>query len=130
MLLLTPHIPRNSTQALLSEDVRKATCTAQTNVKVLFMMREDFVLMLGDMQDLLDGKVKEEEKLLGAEGGTTSGLNLTMDDLEVGRTLGIGAFGRVKLVKVKTDPNSPTYALKCQSKKAIVENGLQDHVMN
>ncbi|GMH66494.1 hypothetical protein TL16_g04447, partial [Triparma laevis f. inornata] len=53
-----------------------------------------------------------------------------MSDLDVGRTLGIGAFGRVKLVKVKTDPESPTFALKCQSKRAIVENGLQDHVMN
>jgi hypothetical protein len=117
-------------KALLSEDLRKATCTASTTVKTLFMMREDFVLMLGDMQDLLDGKVKEEEKLIGAENAGTGTLQLALEDLDIGRTLGIGAFGRVKLVKVKSDPTGPTYALKCQSKKAIVENGLQDHVMN
>ncbi|GMH51816.1 hypothetical protein TrRE_jg4284 [Triparma retinervis] len=117
-------------KALLSEDVRQATCVAQKDVKVLFMMREDFVLMLGDMQDLLDGKVKEAEILPGQEAMGSSNVSLELSDLDMGRTLGIGAFGRVKLVKVKTDPNSPTFALKCQSKKAIVENGLQDHVMN
>lgn len=117
-------------KALLSEDVRQATCVAQNEVKVLFMMRDDFVLMLGDMQDLLDGKSTEQESLTSQEITKSAQLSVTLDDLEIGRTLGIGAFGRVKLVKVKTDPSSPTYALKCQAKKAIVENGLQDHVMN
>jgi len=43
-------------KALISEDVRQATCIASSDVKCLFLMREDFVLMLGDLQDLLDGK--------------------------------------------------------------------------
>ena len=96
------------------------------------MVREDFVLMLGDMQDLLDGKTAEkdeQQERAGASTGSTI-VQFKLSDLDIGRTLGIGAFGRVKLVKVKTDPESPTFALKCQSKKAIVENGLQDHVMN
>jgi len=117
-------------KALLSEDVRKATCVASYEVKVLFMMREDFVLMLGDMQDLLDGKSTEDAPLPGQESGTSEKVQLTLEELDIKRTLGIGAFGRVKLVKVKADPNGQTFALKCQSKKAIVENGLQEHVMN
>ena len=117
-------------KALLSEDVRKATCVASCEVKVLFMMREDFVLMLGDMQDLLDGKSTEDAPLPGQESGTSEKVQLTLEELDIKRTLGIGAFGRVKLVKVKADPNGQTFALKCQSKKAIVENGLQEHVMN
>jgi len=48
-------------RALLSEDVRQATCTAASNVECLFLMREDFVMMLGDLQDLLDGNVMNEK---------------------------------------------------------------------
>jgi cGMP-dependent protein kinase len=52
-------------------------------------------------------------------------------------TLGVGAFGQVKLVKLrpsaggKVGPSDPkTYALKCLSKKAIVNSPLQDYVIN
>jgi cGMP-dependent protein kinase len=54
-------------RALLSEDVRQATCTAASDVECMFLMREDFVMMLGDLQDLLDGseankKIQAQEK--------------------------------------------------------------------
>ena len=49
-------------KALLSEDVRQATCIASSDVKCLFLMREDFVLMLGDLQDLLDGNERKLEE--------------------------------------------------------------------
>lgn len=50
-------------------------------------------------------------------------------------TLGVGAFGKVKLVKPKIqnetcDGEVRTYALKTLSKNYIVENGLQEHVIN
>ena len=48
-------------KALLSEDVRNATCVASTDVKCLYLMRENFVLILGDLQDLIDGKSVEDE---------------------------------------------------------------------
>ncbi|EED92539.1 predicted protein, partial [Thalassiosira pseudonana CCMP1335] len=41
-------------KALMSSDVRTATCIASSDVKCMLLMREDFVLMLGDMKDLLD----------------------------------------------------------------------------
>jgi CRP-like cAMP-binding protein len=41
-------------KALLSSDVRTATCVASSDVKCMLLMREDFVLMLGDLKDLLD----------------------------------------------------------------------------
>ena len=59
-----------------------------------------------------------------------------MDDLDIKRTLGVGAFGRVKLVKVKAkgqgdnSNGAKTFALKCLSKHSVVENGLQEHVLN
>jgi serine/threonine protein kinase len=62
---------------------------------------------------------------------------LELKDLEFMSTLGVGAFGRVRLVKLKPSaggkvgPSDPkTYALKCLSKKAIVDSSLQDHVIN
>ena len=54
-----------------------------------------------------------------------------LTDLEMKQTLGVGAFGRVKLVTAKgKDGKTKAYALKCLAKTGIVENGLQDHVLN
>lgn len=64
-------------RALLNEDVRQATCIATSGVECLFLMREDFNLMLGDLQDLLDGTVKKEE------GETIAELKETSLDKEV-----------------------------------------------
>lgn len=41
--------------ALLSSDVRTASCIAKTGVKCHILMRNDFNLLLGDLQSLLDG---------------------------------------------------------------------------
>ena len=41
--------------ALLSSDVRTASCIAKTEVKCHILMRNDFNLLLGDLQSLLDG---------------------------------------------------------------------------
>ena len=135
-------------KALMSEDVRQATCIASTDVKCLTLMREDFVRMLGNLQDLLNG-VDTRPSTAAKKGDSaddtaadkpeeeeTSASKYELSDLDIGRTLGVGAFGRVKLVKVKPDkipkngdPNQ-TYALKCLSKRGIVDSGLQDHVVN
>jgi cGMP-dependent protein kinase len=48
-------------RALLTEDVRQATCIAKEDVTCLFLMRQDFNLMLGDLQELLDKNVKQKE---------------------------------------------------------------------
>lgn len=124
-------------KALLSEDVRQATCIASSEVKCLFLMREDFVLMLGDLQDLLDGNERSKEEMVEdvkQEINDDEQLQYELSDLDIQKTLGIGAFGRIKLVKVKPKSTSnekiQTYALKCLSKRSIVENGLQEHVLN
>lgn len=140
-------------KALFSEDVRQATCIASSDVHCLSLMRDDFVLMLGDLQDLLDGTAKEqtaddnkyasetsekETRSDGESGAKDSGQAVQFDinDLVIKTTLGVGAFGRVKLVKMQKekggnkDKEGKTYALKCLSKRSIVENGLQEHVLN
>lgn len=50
--------------ALLSNDVRTASCVAKTDVKCHILMRNDFNLLLGDLQSLMDGgdyRRREEE---------------------------------------------------------------------
>lgn len=130
-------------KALLSEDVRQATCIASTDAKCLTLMREDFVQMLGNLQDLLTASDKRltiapvtMDKVAKTPQETPITTKFELNDFEIRSTLGVGAFGRVKLVKVKpgqvpmnSNPNQ-TYALKCLSKRAIVDNGLQDHVVN
>ena len=130
-------------KALLSDDVRQATCIATTDLRCLTLMREDFVMMLGSLQDLLDSKEKapndEPKDIIDKptkEEGKKEVTCFSMSDFNVKKTLGIGAFGRVKLVRINSKKkelkamNGCTYALKCLAKKAIVENGLQDHVLN
>ena len=128
-------------KALMSEDVRQATCIASTDAKCLTLMREDFVRMLGNLQDLLNGVDTRPSTAkmvadVDEQPEETNNAKFELEDLDIQRTLGIGAFGRVKLVKVKPEkipkngnPNQ-TYALKCLSKRGIVDNGLQEHVIN
>jgi len=52
----------------------------------------------------------------------------TLSDLCIKRTLGVGAFGRVKLVKHKQ--SGLNYALKCLSKKDLVENKFEENIIN
>lgn len=132
-------------KALMTEDVRQATCIASTDAKCLSLVREDFVRMLGSLQDLLSGTAVRPSTAKQQVAEPAGGLPLDgaqqqhsfeLADLDIKRTLGIGAFGRVKLVKVKPDripPNgdpNQTYALKCLSKAGVVDNGLQEHVVN
>ena len=51
-----------------------------------------------------------------------------LSDLDILRTLGEGAFGRVRLVKHKE--TDVMYALKYLAKKNIVDNASQEHVSN
>lgn len=136
-------------KALLAEDKRQASCVAETVVQCLTLGRDDFVMMLGNLSDLLAGKSNnglvsetscEVAENIFVKAGQKTPLcaesehsnhhteSFSFENLKVVRTLGSGAFGRVKLVKSLAD--SRTFALKCQSKKAIVENGLQEHVMS
>lgn len=120
-------------RALLSDDTRQATCTARGDVRALYLNREDFSRMLGSFEDLMvEGGKSSRAQKLEEEGGAavTHGhfVDMQLDDLEALRVLGCGAFGVVKLVRHKA--TGAAYALKCQSKAAIVANNLVEHVLN
>jgi CRP-like cAMP-binding protein len=125
--------------AILKEDVRQASCVAESDCICLTLGREDFNDLLGSFEDLLKD-AKNQSKEPKADAGAVSLENskstgdsrdIKLEQLNIRATLGCGAFGRVKLASHTMDGCEPEYfALKCQSKKAIVDSGLQDHVLN
>lgn len=125
-------------KALLREDVRQASCIAETRVVCLTLGREDFIDMMGSLDEMMSGNSAADKNTAAAATATALSnanadegsflLDIQLEDLEVKATLGCGAFGRVKLCRLpKTDQY---FALKCQAKRSIVESGLQEHVLN
>lgn len=126
-------------KALLKEDVRSASCVAESKVTCLTLGRDDFIDMMGTFEDLMNKDKNKSEALSSAQivnskddilnsGPVKFALEISLSDLEVKSTLGCGAFGRVKLCKLQK--KDTFYALKCQAKRSIVESGLQEHVLN
>jgi len=119
-------------KALLKEDVRQASCIAETRTVCLTLGREDFTDMLGSFDEIVSKDKNAVVEAAPASIETTDPgqfiLQIGLSDLEIKTTLGCGAFGRVKLCKhIEKDQY---YALKCQSKHAITDSGLQEHVLN
>ena len=48
-------------KALMSDDIRTATCIAASKVKCLVLVREDFVRMLGNLKEILDTYEEKKE---------------------------------------------------------------------
>ena len=88
--------------------------------------------MMGTIEDIMSkDKPSEETTVQAADINSTNAdfkLNISLSDLEIKATLGCGAFGRVKLCRYPA--RDQFFALKCQSKRAIVDSGLQEHVLN
>jgi serine/threonine protein kinase len=115
-------------KALLKEDKRAATIVTKTPVTLLALGREDFVGMLGNVSELGGTADAEDPMFARAETEAVTSDAISGDNLTVIRTLGCGAFGRVKLAEHKS--TGECYALKCQTKSAIIDNCLQDHILN
>eukprot|EP01038_Epipyxis_sp_PR26KG_P004633 gene4633-6512_t len=119
-------------KALLKEDVRQASCIAESKVLVLTLGRDDFIDMMGSVEEMISNEkqappmspLAPEEKNDSLDGWA----DVTLSDMIVQATLGCGAFGRVKLCKLAK--KDQFFALKCQAKRSIVESGLQEHVLN
>ena len=123
--------------ALLSTLVRTASCVANTDVICHILMRDDFNLLLGDLQSLMnvaDYRTREYEPSQPKSDLTLSP-QVNLSDLDLLQTLGIGAFGRVRLAKLKhpvpgIKNHDGCFALKCISKQCLQENGLDSHIQN
>lgn len=90
------------------------------------MTRGDFTRVLGNLQDLLEGKGRRKNRLSSV--GAIRKFNYKLSELDTYKVLGQGAFGKVKLVKAKD--NDKYFALKAQGKKFIMDNGQKTYILN
>ncbi|XP_042901923.1 cGMP-dependent protein kinase 1-like [Parasteatoda tepidariorum] len=121
-------------RALLNEDKRTANVVAaHPGVECLALNRESFKELIGDLRELQDKQYEYDDQSFKPSQPPEEEKNefedLTLEDLEVVTTLGIGGFGRVDLVQYKNNP-SQTFALKCLKKEQIVSMEQQHHVIN
>jgi serine/threonine protein kinase len=91
------------------------------------MIREDFNQMMGNLKDLLRGKL-EQQHAMRVSTIVKQSVTYKLEDLTILNILGEGAFGKVKLVKSKT--TGECYALKAQGKQFVIENDQQTYVLN
>jgi CRP-like cAMP-binding protein len=122
-------------KALLADDVRQATCISVGKVICLSLSRDDFIAMIGNWQDItkdidpsLTHAVKKANKIRQSVYDSQYHISLHLDDIEQLNTLGVGAFGKVKLARHKS--TAQLYALKKQSKAFIVSQNMQDMILN
>ena len=130
--------------AILNDEPRKATITADGPLRCLVLSRLDFHRILGNLTHLL---ARTEP---GASGDTSAdrmagtvakfddsleadfeGLDLVQDDFDVGGVLGKGSFGLVSHIRAKKGKRPGTYyAMKEMSKAALIEMDQVSHIMN
>ncbi|KAF5282826.1 hypothetical protein FQR65_LT02824 [Abscondita terminalis] len=114
--------------ALLNDDVRKATVTANApGVECYTLTRPEFVQHLGNIEDIQNAIITTERK------STQTSINpyqdIQLKDLIVLTTLGIGGFGRVELVRHK-NKKELVFALKCLKKAEMTAEDQKQHVKN
>ena len=138
-------------RALLKSDKRAANVIATSSVQCLALGRDDFVRLLGPLQDLMKRTIDEREareRLLvsrrastataatGGGGGGGGGsrevgtgreavgdLSINFEELDPIATLGTGTFGRVRMVVHQ--PTGKVYALKSLMKAHVVATKQQ-----
>ncbi|XP_020614640.1 cGMP-dependent protein kinase 1-like isoform X2 [Orbicella faveolata] len=122
-------------KALKGEDLRTANCiAAKGGVHCLVLDREAFEAYIGSLEDMKTDKYSDKER--GVEPQIASRTkaeidefaSVTLKDISIVKTLGVGGFGRVELIQLANDKR--TFALKTLKKHHIVETRQQDHIMS
>ncbi|KAL7512474.1 hypothetical protein ACHAXN_009446 [Cyclotella atomus] len=111
-------------KALLSDDVRAATCKAASPLTCYVLSRNDFNRVMGSLKDVFDQNAPERNTEISKTIARKNKVRYQLGDLNLLGVLGQGAFGKVRLAKAKS--TGKYYALKIQRKDAIVENNQQD----
>lgn len=125
-------------RALLHDIARTATVTTVERTRLLVVNRHAFCVVLGPLKDIM---TRQEAKYEGGEVAEVQekpvqkfkGINLEEikhSDLESICILGSGAFGEVRLVKIKNSPDLVSFALKKIKKTKVRASGQIVHIHN
>jgi len=112
-------------RSLLTDEPTSATVRAVSDETVCYKVSAvDFVAQLGSLQAVTDAFKAE---IARRDAASAAAANVDISSLEHMRTLGVGSFGRVKLVR---DPSTgAAYALKILSKRGAVKQQQVAHVL-
>ena len=108
-------------RALIENKPRAATVQAVTKGRVYVIGKEAFEEHLGSLSDLMQIHTKEVER-------KQMNKLIKFTDLTALRTIGVGSFGRVRLVYHKQ--SNGVFALKSLSKRLIVQYKQEAHLRN
>ncbi|XP_061491345.1 cGMP-dependent protein kinase 1 isoform X3 [Rhineura floridana] len=114
-------------KALQGEDVRTANVIAAEAVTCLVIDRDSFKHLIGGLDDVSNKAYEDAEAKAKYEAEAAFFANLKLSDFNIIDTLGVGGFGRVELVQLKTD-ESKTFAMKILKKRHIVDTRQQEHI--
>ncbi|XP_012273063.1 cGMP-dependent protein kinase 1 isoform X2 [Orussus abietinus] len=102
-------------------------------VECLTLDGASFLNYLGGLEEIRNkdwmAEYEKQKRSLTPKRWTNAYANLVLSDLETIGTLGVGGFGRVELVTLKSDPEK-SFALKKLKKKVMVDQQQQEHVLN
>lgn len=111
--------------ALLKDDFRRATVIADApGAECLTLTRKEFIDHFGEVDEFVNLKMEYlyTEKVMEFT-------ELELDDFETLRTLGVGGFGSVMIIRHKFYRDQ-VFALKCMRKMEIIAKSQQDQVYN
>ncbi|XP_043938901.1 cGMP-dependent protein kinase 1-like [Protopterus annectens] len=116
-------------KALQGEDVRMANVVAAEAVTCLVVDRESFKQLLSRVEDISNRVYDSIESKTKFSDEVDFFANLSLDDFRVLTTLGVGGFGRVELVQLRTD-EMKSFAMKVMRKKHIINTHQERHVLS
>uniref|UniRef100_A0AAR2LRK1 cGMP-dependent protein kinase n=1 Tax=Pygocentrus nattereri TaxID=42514 RepID=A0AAR2LRK1_PYGNA len=114
-------------KALQGEDIRTANVIAAETVTCLVIDRDSYKHLIGGLEDVSSKGSEDAEAKAKYEAENAFFFNLHLSDFNIIDTLGVGGFGRVELVQLKSDEYK-TFAMKILKKRHIVDTRQQEHI--
>lgn len=114
-------------KALQGEDIRTANVIAAEAVTCLVIDRDSFKHLIGGLEDVSNKGYEDAGAKAKYEAENAFFSNLKLVDFNIIDTLGVGGFGRVELVQLKSD-EVKTFAMKILKKRHIVDTRQQEHI--
>ncbi|XP_036428097.1 cGMP-dependent protein kinase 1 isoform X2 [Colossoma macropomum] len=114
-------------KALQGEDIRTANVIAADAVTCLVIDRDSFKHLIGGLDDVSNKGYEDAGAKAKYEAENAFFSNLKLVDFNIIDTLGVGGFGRVELVQLKSE-ETKTFAMKILKKRHIVDTRQQEHI--
>ncbi|XP_031417362.1 cGMP-dependent protein kinase 1 isoform X3 [Clupea harengus] len=114
-------------KALQGEDIRTANVIAAEAVTCLVIDRDSFKHLIGGLDDVTTKGYEDTGAKAKYEAENAFYSNLKLADFNIVDTLGVGGFGRVELVQLKSE-ETKTFAMKILKKRHIVDTRQQEHI--